>query len=98
MPTRTTSAFPTGAIHRHWTDQVWYATAAVAIEIVSPGDETWEKLGFYAAHAVDEVLIVDPEERRVHWLRLAGEGYEPTERSGLIELGPDELAARIDWP
>jgi hypothetical protein len=28
------------------------------IEIVSPGDESWDKLPFYAAHEVDEALIV----------------------------------------
>ncbi|HUA46616.1 MAG TPA: Uma2 family endonuclease [Solirubrobacteraceae bacterium] len=65
---------------------------------VSPDDQTWEKLDSYAAHHVDELLIVDPEERRVHWLGLTGEGYQPRERSGLNELGPDELARRIDWP
>jgi Uma2 family endonuclease len=68
------------------------------IEIVSPEDESWQKLPFYAAHAVDEVLIVDPQERSVHWLGLAEGEYREVERSGLIELGPGELAERIDWP
>jgi Uma2 family endonuclease len=76
---------------------VYLSTAALVVETVSPGDESWAKLEFYSAHDVDEVLIVDPQERRVYWLGLAGDGYEPLERSGLIELGPDELAARIDW-
>ncbi len=39
---------------------MWFATAALVVEIVSPGDKTWEKLPFYAAHSVDESLIVDP--------------------------------------
>ena len=47
----------------------------LAVEIVSPGDETWKKLPFYAAHGVDEVLIVDPAERAVHWLGLRGGEY-----------------------
>lgn len=68
------------------------------VEIVSPEDETWQKLPLYAAHGVDEVLIVDPEERSVHWLALAGDKYREVERSGLIELGREELAKRIDWP
>ena len=69
------------------------------VEIVSPNDDTWKKLAFYAAHHVDELLIVDPEKRRVDWLRLepAGE-YAPIECSRLIELGPAELAERLDWP
>ncbi len=77
---------------------MYYTTAALVIEIVSPGDETWQKLSFFAAHEVGEVLIVDPEERAVHWLGLDGDGYRPIERSALIDLGPNELAERIDWP
>ncbi|MHB1467972.1 MAG: Uma2 family endonuclease [Solirubrobacteraceae bacterium] len=68
------------------------------MEILSPGDETWEKLPFYAAHRVDELLIVDPNEREIHWLGFAGGSYEPIGRSGLMDLGPSELEARIDWP
>jgi hypothetical protein len=48
---------------------------------------------------VGELLIVDPQERRVHWLGLnAGGDYRAIERSPLIALGPAELAERIDWP
>ena len=72
--------------------------AALVVEIVSPDDESWQKLPFYAAHGVDEVLILDPQERSVHWLGLADGEYRELERSGLIELGPAELAERIDWP
>jgi Uma2 family endonuclease len=89
---------PDAVMHREWNDRVWYPTAALVIEIVSPGDKSWDKLDFYAAHHVEEVVIVDPRERRVHWLRLTGATYEPVERSELIALGPNELAARIDWP
>jgi Uma2 family endonuclease len=77
---------------------MWHPTAALVVEIISPGDESWEKLLFYAAHHVDEVLIVDPDTRQVHWLGLAGDEYQPIERSALIDLGPAELAQRIDWP
>ena len=89
---------PDGGLHRDWTDRVWYSTAALAIEIVSPGDETYDKLPFYAAHKVDEVLIVDLEERRVLWLRLASEKYEPLSASSMIEIGPEELAKQVNWP
>ncbi|HEY5342411.1 MAG TPA: Uma2 family endonuclease [Solirubrobacteraceae bacterium] len=89
---------PDGGLHRPGATGVWHSTAALVVEIVSPGDDTWRKLPFFAAHQVDEVLIVDPAEHAVHWLGLAGGEYRPIERSGLIDLGPGELAGRLDWP
>ena len=90
---------PDGGVHRERPRGAWLATAAIVIEIVSPGDESWEKLPFYARQRVDEVLIVDPQERAVHWLALAATGtYEPIDRSALIDMGFADLTARIDWP
>jgi Uma2 family endonuclease len=89
---------PDGGLHRGAPRGVYQRTAALVIEIVSPGDESWKKLPFYAAHDVDEMLIVDPAERAVHWLELSAGEYLPIERSGLIDLGPSELAEQIDWP
>ena len=88
---------PDSGILRPTPDQLYYSTAALVVEIVSPYDETWAKLPFYAAHDVEEVLIVDPKKHEVQWLALRGDHYEPIERSGLIELGPKELAERIEW-
>jgi Uma2 family endonuclease len=85
---------PDGALHRPGASGTWHPTAALVVEIVSPGDETWEKLPFYAAHSVDEVLIVDPQARSVSWLGLAG----PIERSGLVNLGTSALWEHLDWP
>ena len=76
----------------------WQHTAALVIEIVLPKDKSRDKFDFYAAHEVDEVLIVDPEKRTVDWLGLTGGEYRSIERSGVIELGPAELAEQIDWP
>ncbi len=89
---------PDGGLHRERLRGVWHHTAALVVEIVSPNDESWQKLPFYAAHNVDEVLIVDPAKRSVHWLGLRDGEYEPTEHSALIELSPGELAEQIDWP
>ncbi len=89
---------PDGGLHRTGAAGVWLATAAVVVEILSPGDESWQKLPFYADHHVDEVLLVDPGERTVRWLVLHGGEYKPVQRSELIELGPTELAERVDWP
>jgi Uma2 family endonuclease len=89
---------PDGGIHRPGAAEMWHPTAALVLEILSPGDESWEKLPFYAAHHVDEILIVDPDTHRAHWLALTAAGYEPIEHSALIHLGPTELVRRIDWP
>jgi hypothetical protein len=78
--------------------------AAASLEAVAEfnlgAPESWEKLPFYAAHHVDEILIVDPATRSVDWLRRddhIGE-YRPTQRSALIDSGPAALAEPIDWP
>ncbi len=86
------------ALHRPGPDELWNATAALVAEILSPGDETWEKLPFYAAHHVDELLIVDPDEPAIHWLALdrAQAEYRPIRHSALIDLGPDPLAGQLD--
>jgi hypothetical protein len=89
---------PDGGLHRPGAGGVWLHTAALVVEIVSPGDETWQKLPHYAAHEVDEVLIVDPAEHAVQWLGLSSGEHRQIERSGLIDLGPKELAEQIDWP
>jgi Uma2 family endonuclease len=89
---------PDGGLHRERSNRVYYGTAALVVEVVSPGDETWDKLDFYAAHNVDELLIVDPAKRSVDWMSLTAGRYDPIERSRLIDCGPAELAERIDWP
>jgi len=89
---------PDGGLHRTKPRGVWHATAALVIEVVSPGDETWDKLPFYAAHNVDELLIVDPQERVVHWFALKHSKYEPVQQSALIDLGPAELTKQLTWP
>lgn len=89
---------PDGGLLRPGPDAVYLPTAALVIEIVSPGDESWQKLPFYAAHGVEELLIVDPQERTVSWLGLEAGNYQHLKRSRLIESGPVELADQIDWP
>jgi Uma2 family endonuclease len=89
---------PDGGLHREPPLTTWYQTAALVVEIVSPGDESWEKLPYYASHGVDEVLIVDPTARSVDWLGLRDGEYRPIARSSLIEMSAGELAEQIDWP
>jgi Uma2 family endonuclease len=47
-------------------------TAELVVELRSPGDESYEKLPWYAARGVIEVLIVDPATRRFELYRNEG--------------------------
>lgn len=76
----------------------WQQTAALIIEIVSPNDESYDKFSFYAAHEVDEVLIVDPAKHTCDWRGLHEGEYRPIDRSAVIDLGREQLAELIDWP
>jgi hypothetical protein len=66
--------------------------------IVTEVYETFAKLPFYADHAVDEVLIIDPADRTVRWLGRDDSGYRELTQSAVVPLGPAQLAAAIDWP
>ena len=88
---------PDQGLHRGLPRTTFVPTAAVVIEVVSPDDETWNKIDFYNACSVDELLIADPAQRSVTWLRLEDDRYAERESSALLRLGSAELAAEIDW-
>ena len=88
---------PDGGLVRDRADHLFVPTAALVIEIRSPNDESWEKLPFYAAHGVDEVVILEPEDHGVHWLQLQEGGYVAAERSMLIELSRTQLEELLVW-
>jgi Uma2 family endonuclease len=52
------------------------------IEIRSPHDETYDKLPFYAALGVHEVVIIDRDTKHPELYRLAGSQY--------VTLQPDD--------
>lgn len=52
------------------------------LEIVSPGDESRDKLGFYLDVGVEEVILVDRATRQVEVLRAAEAGFEPVPPDG----------------
>lgn len=91
---------PDRGLHRDLDEPeaVYLATAAAVVEILSPNDETYDKLPFYAAHGVEEVLVVGPVERRVHVLVRAGDHYRETEGSALLGVPASDLEAAIRWP
>jgi Uma2 family endonuclease len=89
---------PDRGLHRGIPSAVFVPTAAAVVEVVSPGDETWQKLDFYAAHSVDELLIADPANHSVTWLVLHAGRYVEAEASSLLGVKSAELAAQINWP
>jgi Uma2 family endonuclease len=90
---------PDQAHHRQFDPEViYFPTAALVAEIVSPDDETYDKLPFYAAHKVDEVMIVDPAERSLRVLARKDQSYAETDRSKVLDLDVEQLRAAIRWP
>ncbi|MGH9116146.1 MAG: Uma2 family endonuclease [Acidimicrobiales bacterium] len=89
---------PDCALLRGSPGATWFATAAMVVEVESPDDETWDKLGFYAAHGVDEVLVASPAKRFLVWLARQSEGYVGAEHSVLLGCESAGLTARIEWP
>jgi len=88
---------PDGGLHREYVDAFYLDTAAMVIEVRSPDDETYEKLPFYAAHGVEEVLVTEPEEQRVRIFVLGADGYEEQGRSVLVGLDSFVMEAAISW-
>jgi hypothetical protein len=42
---------------------------------------------------------ISGQDGTVHWLALRVNGeYQTVDRSSLVDVGPKELSARIDWP
>ena len=89
---------PDQAYLRERASEVWNPSAAIVVEVVSPGDESYAKLGFYHRLGVDEVLIVDPLRRAAEWYRRGEDGFERVEASQLLAVTDAGLAAEIDWP
>jgi len=73
-------------------------TVAVVIEVVSPDDETYEKFGFYAAHAVDELVIANPATRGIQCWKHGASGYIEAAASELLAISVDTLTQLISWP
>ncbi|CAN5766317.1 MAG: Uma2 family endonuclease [Iamia sp.] len=89
---------PDRGLLRGAVDETWVPTAALVIEVVSPDDESWEKLDFYARRGVEEVVVVDPSVRSVAWMALVGGAYQPVDHSAVLAVDVDEVARRIEWP
>lgn len=97
-PHKTDFRVPDRGLHRGRPDAVWVPTAAMVVEVLSPEDETFEKLPFYAARGVDEVLVVDPDTCRVRVMVRHGDGYREAPASDLLGVTGKTLGEAVDWP
>lgn len=72
-------------------------TAAIAVEVLSPNERIYKR-PFYLAHGVREVVVVDPQTGTVEWSVIApdGAGYERITASGVLPIGPSDVAALLD--
>ena len=78
--------------------RLWNPTAAIVVEVVSPGDESRAKYTFYHRAGVEEVLIVDPEARTVEVFVRLGEGFGDAGASPRLGVSAADLQAAIGWP
>jgi Uma2 family endonuclease len=76
----------------------WYPTAAIVVEVVSPGDESRRKTDFYFRRRVEELLIVDPLARTVEWFARGTDALEASAGSELLGITGVELGASLEWP
>jgi Uma2 family endonuclease len=89
---------PDRALRREMRTAMWNPTAALVVEIRSPGDESWAKLPFYAEHGVDEVVIVEPDGQHVTWLARSDKEYVEIDHSVVLEVAVVDVVAEITWP
>jgi Uma2 family endonuclease len=76
---------------------VWYDTALLVVEILSPDDGTFDKLDFYRDHGVRELLVLDWTTRAVRVLDLQ-DGHAARSDSAVLGLTTQEIVDAIDWP
>lgn len=87
-----------------WFDEppsgMYAPTAAVALEVLSPDDETYDKFGVYASRGVREILVADPSLHLVScWqLQPAESGCLRVPGSAELEVTMAELESEIRWP
>jgi Uma2 family endonuclease len=71
----------------------WIGGPDLAVEVVSPGDQSRDKLDFYAKVSTREVLIVDRDPWRLELYQLAGGKFQLAGRSDVAN--PAVLASGV---
>ncbi len=88
---------PDLGVHRGHPSGVWFDTAAIVVGVRSPDDETYEKFGFFFDHDVEEVLVVDLNDRSIRWFARADRAFVETNTSTLLGFTSDDIRVAIDW-
>lgn len=92
----------------HVSDRGVEGQAELVVEILSPNDETYQKLDFYAAQEMQELLVVHPERRTVELFVLRGgrllaavadeEGRRRSASLGVTFETVEGPHLRVSWP
>lgn len=72
-------------------------TAALVLEVLSPGDDSEAKLPFYARHGVEEVWLVDPLRHSIEMHVLTGTAFAPSRMSPLLDVTAEHVGQLFDW-
>jgi Uma2 family endonuclease len=88
---------PDLGVHRGSPTGVWINAAAIVVEVRSPHDETFEKFAFFSRQQVEEILVVDVEDRTVVWFIASENGFTACEESAVLRVRADEIARAIGW-
>ena len=88
---------PDRGYHRGRPHGLYLSTAALVVEVLSPGDETYDKFPFFADHRVDEVAVVDGDARAIHWFALGPDGYLAVAYSEVLGTDVTAIAGAMDW-
>lgn len=87
-----------GYVRAPATPRQYMPTAALVIEVLSPGDETFAKFDFYVTRGVEEVWVVDPLARSVRIWQARDGVLTETGLSGLLTLTARSVALSLEWP
>jgi Uma2 family endonuclease len=68
------------------------------IEVLSPGDATYDKFEFYHSHQVAEIMVVEPLQRRIECWQRGATGYDESAAFDCAKITASELAALLRWP
>jgi len=86
---------------RHTSERGIEQRAEVVIEILSPNDESRDKLPFYASCGIPEVWLIDPKTRALEILSLTDQYSTPGTESAVLGIRFSVSAGpklRLEWP